>query len=51
MHRFGTIAVEADEIVAFAKQFDPPTLHTDPEAARAAPSAVLSPADGTPPVS
>ena len=28
VHRFGTIAVEADEIVAFAKRFDPQTLHT-----------------------
>ena len=34
VHRFGTIAVEADEIVAFAKRFDPQTLHTDPEAAK-----------------
>jgi acyl dehydratase len=37
VHRFGTIAVVADEIVAFAKQFDPQTLHTDPEAARSGP--------------
>src|SRR6266550_5692972 len=37
VHRFGTIAVEADEIVAFAKQFDPQTLHTDPEAAKSGP--------------
>jgi hypothetical protein len=37
VHRFGTIAVEADEIVAFAKRFDPQTLHTDPEAAKSGP--------------
>jgi hypothetical protein len=30
---FGTIAVPADEIVAFARLFDPQTFHTDPEAA------------------
>ena len=34
VHRFGTIAVEADELVAFAKRFDPQAMHTDPEAAR-----------------
>jgi len=37
VHRFGTIAVEADEIVAFAKQFDPQVFHTDPEAAKQTP--------------
>ena len=37
VHRFGTIAVDADEIVAFAKQFDPQTIHTDPEAAKNGP--------------
>jgi MaoC dehydratase-like protein len=37
VHRFGTIAVEADEIVAFAKQFDPQIIHTDPEAAKSGP--------------
>src|SRR6516162_7753316 len=37
MHRFGTIAVEADEIVAFANQFDPQTFHTDPAAAKSGP--------------
>jgi acyl dehydratase len=31
VHRFGTIAVEADEMIAFAKRYDP---HTDPEAAK-----------------
>src|SRR5262249_55274086 len=33
----GTIAVEADQIIAFANQFDPQTFHTDPEAARNGP--------------
>ena len=37
VHCFGTIAVQADEIVAFAKRFDPQTLHTDPEAAKSGP--------------
>ena len=37
VHCFGTIAVEADEIVAFANRFDPQTLHTDPEAAKSGP--------------
>ncbi len=37
VHRFGTIAVEADELVAFAKRFDPQAMHTDPEAARNGP--------------
>ncbi len=34
VHRFGDIAVEADEIVAFAKRYDPQVFHTDPEAAK-----------------
>ena len=37
VHRFGSIAVEADEIVAFAKRFDPQIFHTDPEAAKRTP--------------
>ena len=37
IHRFGTIAVGADEVVAFANQFDPQTFHTDPEAAKRGP--------------
>jgi acyl dehydratase len=37
VHCFGTIKVEADEIVAFAKRFDPQTFHTNPEAARSGP--------------
>ena len=52
VHHFGTIAVGADEIVAF-----PPSSLTHrrciqiPRRPRAAPSAALSPADGTPPAS
>jgi acyl dehydratase len=34
VHRFGSIAVEADEIVAFARRFDPQDFHCDPEAAK-----------------
>ncbi len=37
VHRFGTIAVETDEIIAFAKRFDPQTMHLDPEAAKSGP--------------
>jgi acyl dehydratase len=37
VHCFGTIAVEADELIAFAKRFDPQTMHTDPEAAKHTP--------------
>jgi len=34
VHRFGSIAVEVDEIISFAKRFDPQSFHTDPEAAK-----------------
>jgi acyl dehydratase len=34
VHRFGSVAVETDEIVAFAKLYDPQSFHTDPEAAK-----------------
>ena len=37
VHRFGTIAVDVDEIVAFATKFDPQSLHTDPVAAKNGP--------------
>ncbi len=37
VHSFGSIAVEAAEIVAFAKRFDPQLFHVDPEAAKATP--------------
>jgi acyl dehydratase len=34
VHRFGSLLVDADEIVAFAKRYDPQSFHTDPEAAK-----------------
>lgn len=34
VHHFGPIAVDADEIIAFAKRFDPQVFHVDPEAAK-----------------
>ena len=37
VHCFGSIAVEEDEVIAFAKRFDPQDFHTDPEAAKATP--------------
>jgi acyl dehydratase len=37
VHHLGSIAVEADEIVAFAKRYDPQNFHCDPEAAKATP--------------
>ena len=33
VHEFGSIAVEQDEVIAFAQRFDPQVLHTDPELA------------------
>jgi len=50
VHCFGTIAVEADEIVASATRFDPHSWNTDPEPAKTGRSGGLSPAVGTPPV-
>jgi acyl dehydratase len=37
VHCFGTIEVEADEIITFAKRFDPQVMHTDHEAAKNTP--------------
>jgi acyl dehydratase len=37
VYRFGSIAVEADEIIAFANRFDPQSFHIDPEAAKQSP--------------
>jgi acyl dehydratase len=37
IHTFGSIAVEADEIINFAKRFDPQSFHIDPEAAKRTP--------------
>jgi acyl dehydratase len=34
VHEFGSISVEEDEIIAFAKRFDPQVFHTDPESAK-----------------
>ena len=33
-HEFGSISVEADEVIAFARRFDPQPFHTDPEAGK-----------------
>ena len=37
VHSFGSIAVEADEVISFAQRFDPQTFHVDPEAAKLTP--------------
>jgi len=37
VHDCGSIVVEANEVVAFAKRFDPQSIHTDPEAAKRGP--------------
>ena len=37
VHRFGGIDVLEDEIVAFARRFDPQSFHIDPEAAQSGP--------------
>lgn len=37
VHPCGSIAVEEDELLAFARRFDPQTFHTDPEAAAQGP--------------
>jgi len=37
VHRFGAVKVEADEVIAFAKRYDPQTMHADPEAAKSTP--------------
>ena len=37
MHELGTIAVDGDEIVSFARRFDPQVFHTDPDAAKRTP--------------
>ena len=37
VHTFGSIPVDADEIISFAKRFDPQSFHTDPEAAKQTP--------------
>ena len=37
VHTFGSILVETDEIVSFAKRFDPQVFHIDTEAAKRTP--------------
>jgi acyl dehydratase len=37
VHSLGTVAVEADEMVSFAKRFDPQAMHTDAEKAKRTP--------------
>lgn len=37
VHRFGSILVEQEEIIAFASRYDPQSIHTDPEAAEKGP--------------
>lgn len=34
IYEFGTIAVAQDDVISFAKSFDPQDFHTDPEAAK-----------------
>ena len=34
VHKFGSIAVEEDEVIAFAQRYDPQDFHTDPVAAK-----------------
>jgi acyl dehydratase len=37
VYRFGSIAVTEDEVVEFAKRYDPQSFHTDPVAAKRSP--------------
>jgi acyl dehydratase len=37
VYRFGSIEATEDEIIAFAKRFDPQSFHTDPELAKRSP--------------
>ena len=34
VHEFGSITVEQDEVIAFARRFDPQAFHMDPELAK-----------------
>ena len=36
-YRFGEESVDAEEIVEFARRYDPQSIHTDPEAAAEGP--------------
>jgi acyl dehydratase len=33
VYEFGSITIEEDEIISFARKFDPQPFHTDPEGA------------------
>ncbi len=37
VHDCGSVAVEQDEMIAFARLYDPQSIHTDPEAAKKGP--------------
>ncbi len=37
VHELGSIAVDAEEVVTFAKRYDPQAFHADPEAAKHTP--------------
>lgn len=37
VHDLGSIAVELDEVLSFARRFDPQTMHVDPEGAKKTP--------------
>jgi len=37
VHEFGTIDIDEDDIIRFAREYDPQPFHTDPLAARATP--------------
>lgn len=34
VHNFGSVKVEMDEIISFAKRYDPQPIHTDPDVAK-----------------
>lgn len=37
VHNFGTVEVEVDEIISFARRYDPQPIHTDPDVAKLKP--------------
>ena len=41
IHEFGSVTITEPEIIAFARQFDPQVMHTDPVAAAAGPTGGL----------
>ena len=34
VYEFGSVTVEQDEVIAFARRFDPQVFHVDPESAK-----------------